>query len=454
MTTTAAIPTVAGPIAATPETGLPFRGAVSPIGLDDPAVDDLLPPCGYVEEEFFVSGSVAGQPYKTTLLIRRPRDPARFSGLVALEPVHVQGGLGLWQTSHAAILEAGHVWVAVGSQRAGLEGPIRMSNPARYAGLTVPLPDPRGEDAIAQALSRWERSTSSDFPVDLFANDPVSNAIMTDVGALLKGVADAGGVLPGFAVRFLVMGGASQTGGATLNYIGQTGGDARLPDGRLIYDGFLPLSASGWEPVRAGKAAVIQIFAEGDLLLFQSIGAHGYLAARADSDAADDRYRCYQVNGAPHLPTRGLREAARLPQLGVALAPGERLNQFPIGPFYQGAFVNLVAWVMHAIVPPHAPAIEIVDGKIVTDELGNAQGGLRSPYVDVATVRYLPARYVRNLIGVELPLSRERLRALYKSRAAYLERFGRGIETLVAGRWISRADGERLRAEEAATVDF
>jgi hypothetical protein len=40
-----------------------------------------------VEEEWFAAGEVEGHPYLTTVYVRRPRDPNRFSGTVMVEPV-------------------------------------------------------------------------------------------------------------------------------------------------------------------------------------------------------------------------------------------------------------------------------------------------------------------------------------------------------------------------------
>lgn len=436
-----------GPVPVTAETGAAFGGAGSPLGLVEPTVEELLPPAGYVEEEFFVSGVLDGQSYTTTLLVRRPANLSRWSGLVALETVHVQGALGLWQTSHAAIIAGGHAWIALGSQRVGVEGPIKLSNPARYAALELPVTEESRK--AGEALDTWSRSDSTEVPPELFAVDAVSNAIMTQVGAALKtGAAD--GPFGARPVSLLIMGGASQTGVATLNYIKEANAAARMPDGSLIYDGFLPMAAPGWTRIEGGGAAVIQIFAEGDLPLFGSIGPQGYLAAKPDSDAPDDRFRCYQITGASHLPTRGLAEVRGFPPLGIVLEPGERFTQFPAAPFYQGAFVNLVDWIRDGKAPPHAEPIAIANGDIVRDALGNATGGLRSPYVDVPAVRYVAARYVRNLIGVEMPLAPERLHSFYPSREDYLERFDKEIDGLVAETWLSAADGEALKAQEAA----
>ncbi|HEX7853528.1 MAG TPA: alpha/beta hydrolase domain-containing protein [Sphingobium sp.] len=435
------------------DTDQPFRGAVSPIGLAEPMLSDLLAAHDYVEEEYFVSGTVAGQAYRTSLLVRRPADPARFSGLVALETVHVQGALGLWQTSHDAIFQSGHGWVAIGSQRMGIEGPVKMTNPARYAALTVPTADLAASEQATAALMQWSQSQSGAVPTEVFAVDAVSNAIMTQVGAALKAGAE-GGPFGRNPIACLLMGGASQTGGATLNYIKEAHVEARLPDGGPIYDGFLPMAAPGWQAVKGGDAAVIHIYAEGDLILFESIGPEGVVSARPDSDAADDRYRCYEVTGASHLPTRGLVDGTGIPQLGLTLDPGDRFLQIPFAPFAQAAFVNLVDWVRDGRLPPRARRIEMAKDEMVRDAFGNAKGGLRSPYVDLPTARYEPAKYLRHLIGAEMPFPSEQLHELYASRADYLQRFDRGIDALVEARWITLADGETLKTDEAAHPPF
>jgi hypothetical protein len=147
-----------------------------------------------------------------------------------------------------------------------------------------------------------------------------------------------------------------------------------------------------------------------------------------------------------------LRDVAEIPQLGVALQPGERLTQFPAAPFYHAAFVHLENWVTKAISPPHAAPIEIAQGAIVRDEWGNAKGGVRSPYVDVPTARHVPAHYVRNLIGIDLLFAPEQLQLLYGSRANYLMRFNQAIDEAIMGGWLVSADAERLKAEEAESA--
>jgi Alpha/beta hydrolase domain len=75
---------ILGPIPVTAQSGEPFRGVsekpVAGPGLPLP----VLQPYGYVEEEYFVSGTVDGRPYETALLVRKPKDRAKFSGVVAV----------------------------------------------------------------------------------------------------------------------------------------------------------------------------------------------------------------------------------------------------------------------------------------------------------------------------------------------------------------------------------
>src|SRR3954471_13076936 len=82
-----AMPTVQGPVSG--------PGAMYP-GLR-PALTPGSEPAdfGYVTEEYFVSGTVtvgtATPAYKTRILVRRPADVQRFSGIVVSEVMHSNG---------------------------------------------------------------------------------------------------------------------------------------------------------------------------------------------------------------------------------------------------------------------------------------------------------------------------------------------------------------------------
>jgi Alpha/beta hydrolase domain len=421
--------TVTGPDPVTPQSGQPYRAEPS-------QRPSNLSSYGYVEDEYFVSGSIDGQPYTTSILVRKPSAPDNFSGVVVLETLHFQGNTPFWSIYRDRLMSDGHAWVMVTSQRSPLEMYVRKSNAARYASLQIP--DAGGAPAN---------------PLAGGPQDAISQAILTQVGALLK--SNAGDtVLAGMAVKYLVMAGVSQTGVTTLHYIQESHAKARLANDRPIYDGYFPAEAFVSGPISGGDAAVIHVVGEGDFALFGALDAQNHFSTRADSDAPSDRFREYQFPAGSHVPTRGATDARMI--IGAPLAPNEQLSLFPSNVFYYAAFANLVDWITKGIIPPRAPAIAVRNGEIERDAFGNAKGGVRTPYVDVPTVRYIASaptpegdNPARRMIGLQEPLSQQKLRNLYKSRENYLKRFDREIDHLVAQRWLQAKDGETLKADEA-----
>lgn len=84
---------------------------------------------GYVEEEYLISGTAAAYRhgasgpeaitskllYTTRIALRRPADPAKFSGLVHFEPIHPTGGVTFsWLAMSPYIMSSGDIYVAVG----------------------------------------------------------------------------------------------------------------------------------------------------------------------------------------------------------------------------------------------------------------------------------------------------------------------------------------------------
>lgn len=439
------MPTISGPVPVTAASGEPFRGAnaqpVAGPGLPPP----VLQPYGYVEEEYVISGTVNGLPYKTSLLVRKPGDAAKFSGLVAVETIHTAGAIPFWG-ARRVWLHGNHGWVAVASQKAALDGHVKNANPGRYSALHIPdVSDP-------------ESSPSSSGPMSGGPQDAFSQAIMTQVGALLKSN-PSHGPFQGMEVRYLLMGGASQTGGTTIRYIQDSHAQAQMPRGGPIYDGYGPQEAFTAKPLKAAGAVIVHPVTEGDIMFYSALGRP--MTLQEDSDGPDGGYRHYQIAGSSHVGTRGIDDPVKVfSTLENALQEGEILSQFPQAELGVPPMANLVQWVVNGVLPPRAPAIEMVDGEIARDELGIAKGGVRSPYVDLPTVRYIASApadrdsFFRALIGLQEPFSAEKLRRLYGSREAYLERFNRQIDRMVAQRWLFADDGERLKEQEAARELF
>ena len=94
------VPTISGPVSGGTH-GRPFTSSLADLAAS-----------GYVEEEYFIAGTATSygagksfesdglwsvapagsQPFKTRILVRRPKNPARFNGTVVLEWQNVSGG--------------------------------------------------------------------------------------------------------------------------------------------------------------------------------------------------------------------------------------------------------------------------------------------------------------------------------------------------------------------------
>ena len=151
-------PTVIGPITSP---GSAF--VTPPTSLD-------LGAFGYVEEEFFVSGTasayVAPTPlagdgkwaaalgdtasYTTRIVVRRPATRRAFNGTVVVEWLNVSGGLDGapdWTFLHTTLMREGFAWVGVSAQIVGVSGgnnplglnlSLKAVNPIRYGPLVHP----------------------------------------------------------------------------------------------------------------------------------------------------------------------------------------------------------------------------------------------------------------------------------------------------------------------------
>ncbi len=115
-----------------------------------------LAKAGYVEEEFIVSGNAnvydwgadgklnvkaANNPYATRILVRRPADPARFSGTALIELPNTARRADwamMWGYTEEYLLEHGDAWVLV--TMPGSMGGVKKFNSTRYADLSYANP--------------------------------------------------------------------------------------------------------------------------------------------------------------------------------------------------------------------------------------------------------------------------------------------------------------------------
>src|SRR5258708_29231141 len=109
---------------------------------------------GYVEEEFFIEGKAntydtppgrtggtkdSDHPFKTRIVVRRPKSVSKFNGTVIVEWSNVsQGHDGEydWFQSADHIVGAGYAWVGVSNQRVGIDS-LKEWSPNRFRTLDV-----------------------------------------------------------------------------------------------------------------------------------------------------------------------------------------------------------------------------------------------------------------------------------------------------------------------------
>jgi hypothetical protein len=430
-----ATPTVTGPITG----GLRGRPQTSANGALE------LTNAGYVEEEYFISGTAtAYEPtttilpdfvvpapkagdratYRTRILVRRPADSRRFNGTVLVEWLNVttQGdGDPEWAVSHDRLLiPRGYAWVGVSAQRAGVEGhsPIAQKNwdPVRYALLK--------------------------HPGDLFAYD-----MFSQVGkALLVGARKP---LGGQRAQVVIGTGASQSGSLLNGYLS---GYYKTSFG--IYDGFAPSAAI----VKATKIPVPTIWNN-------SMGEALGDASRADSPLL----RVWEVAGASHADDHAVKEGvlgryvydatgspvARDAVLstttvdyqahsGGAECPVGRTNLFPYRYVYPVKFAMLDRWIRTGRPAPAFPRLKrAAEGTLALDRHGNAIGGLRLPVIDVPVATY---KACGSLDGTSIRLPEASLRQLYPTHAAYVTKLRTAVDRAVRAGLLFRGDAEELLA--------
>jgi hypothetical protein len=388
-------PTVEGPITGP---GPMFPG-IRP-GPEGTNLDDF----DYIVEEFFISGTAAGQPYKTRILLRRPANINKFSGIVVAEPMHRGGNALICQFARFGIGQRGHACLEIAAR------PINLNNNNN--------PD--------QSLQPFNAARYGDFSI--LANQ--TNEIIAQVGRLIKSNL-AGGPLFPYYVEHIVLTGTSDSSAATRTYQGSAHATFRMPDGNPIYEGYFVSSTLGGAPVAITDVPAIQMPTQ-----FEVHGTNAY--RRPDSDLPGNRFRIFEVAGMSH------NDARENPAFPGCDHP--ELSQFPYGAITFVGLQHLIDWVADGTAPPHADYMEVdndtSDGtRVALDEFGNAKGGVRTTYLDVPIYTYTIPNSgpgLCNQTGYQTPLSDDVLRLLYKNRGEYVSQVEQRLMDLIREGWFPK----------------
>jgi hypothetical protein len=377
----------------------------------------------YETTEYFASGTAAGKPYTTRVVVRQPADDRRFSGLVLAESMHVSGAAHMFEFTSGYLMDAGHAAVE-----------IVTTSPQQF---------------VAFNAARYD---------NLQVENGQQNEIIAQVAALLR---SSRSPLAG-PVRKLVMGGTSMSAGTLINYL-PAHMVFRTPEMNRIFDGFMPTSTGS-------------TIREIDVPLIEMPTMHEVetnVTRRQDSDEPGKQFRLYEYAGVGHVDSRD--NARLLPNPCT-----KPLSTFLTQAYFSVTLHHLLRWIDEGIAPPRAQRIlldrdESNDGStMVLDDHGNPRGGIRSPYVDVPTAKYAPvntavdpvianpSEYVRanGLQGAQImcrlsayqePFSAAKLRELHGSKREYLRKFEARLTELEREGWSLPVYRETILADVAKT---
>jgi Alpha/beta hydrolase domain len=453
---------------------------VMPGAAPDVMRDYDLSTLGYEETEYAVAGSAvsydlvgergedgrwdvapgAAAPFRTRMVVRRPIDPAAFSGTVVVEWHNVSAGIDAgpdWAFLHRHLAKAGHGWVGVSAQKAGIDG----------GGIS---------EGIHLKVLAPDRYATLEHPGDAWSFD-----IFAQVGELLRLPADEN-PLRGLMARHLVAAGESQSAACLVTYLNAIDRHTPVFDGAFVHgrpgigvaiDGVFTrrtgegLSeatraiASRGERIRDDvRIPVVILQSETDLVVLG-----GRLAAQPDSD----RLRVWEIAGAAHADTYTVSAGrvddgtAAPERLAELLRPTRSLmiatTSLPVnaGPqqhyVAQAALAHLVGWITEGTPPPVAPRLELSDSGegYRLDDMGNARGGIRTPWVEAPTAVLSGLGQTGEtfaiLFGVTEPFDDDTLARLYPGgKDEYLARFEASLHAAIAAGFLLAEDRDEIAA--------
>ncbi|MET0342963.1 MAG: alpha/beta hydrolase domain-containing protein [Polyangiales bacterium] len=452
--------------------GVPAAKVTGPIpvrsALGDPSHDypfltpkEDLAKLGFVEEEFFVEGTAnrydtaggreakvtsSGHAYRTRVVVRRPKEAAKFNGTVLVEWQNVTAGYDIdahWGPSWEHFVEHGYAWVGVSAQRVGVHG---NATTAPATGATPPgIPTSTRNNGL-KAWSPTRYGTLDVTDGGKVTDDALCYDIFSQATQALKrpGAVD---LLGGLKPKHVFAIGASQSAGRLSIYY-----NSIQPLHQVVDAYYLLVGGSGLRT--DSKVKVFQLLSETDV-------AGGPQRRQADSDV----FRGWEVAGSAHSSYYADRYRAPLidRDFGEPVWPAE-CDQPPFARVKTYHVINaqydlLVKWEESGVAPPAAPKIAFTSATppvIDRDASGIAKGGIRLPDVSAPIALNSGVNtggsFCR-LYGTYQPYDATKLRALYPDHASYVNAVTASAKENLAAGYVLDAGAAAL-ISEAESADI
>lgn len=439
---------------------------------------------GYVEEEYIIGGKsnvytwpqwqqypdirTKDAPYVTRIMVRKPKNPEKFSGNVFVELNNwahfYDRPIAGWIQCAPYFLESGDVWVGITVRARCLES-LRTFDPERYGDLSFANPLPENERG--QQIFDYDK-TDPDTENGLIWD------MISQVGVLMRGETPES-PLYNYDVKAIM--GCGATGGDLSAYIAAVHPISCRKNLKPVYDGFCifmtgaPGSLNQEEDklspldVRCriySEVPVIHVNTTDDIL---GIGHHPDWAAmqrRPDSDSPGAQFRTYEISGTGRLNQYLLKYSPckeDVERSGRALRNTRGFQgdlpekEFPLRYILCATYDNLKRWVREGIAPPKGEPICVKgvfpDLEYVVDEDGIPCGGVRLPCVEVPTAYMTPGTS-------DVPavcFTKEQLRERYHTKEAYMDKLLGSVYRCLNERWLLPNHAKEI-VLEAMQLDF
>ncbi|HWW83942.1 MAG TPA: alpha/beta hydrolase domain-containing protein, partial [Vicinamibacterales bacterium] len=364
---------------------------------------------------FFFSGT-SPVAYTTRMVVKKPKDPAKFSGTVFVEWYNVSGQIDyavIWANSREYFMREGHVFIAVSAQQVGANA-LKNIDADRYASINHPG-DSYADDIFSQAAV----------------------AIRTQSDMLL------GHCMP---VHAVIAGGQSQSAAQLASYLNNAHPSAEVYDGYDIHSGSEPASNDPGVPT---------------LQLFTMTEGNGSLG---DGPNLVE----WEVAGSTHndarITERGQEIAYAAAATGNTVAACVNpLNEFPAYRVYNAAIDHLIRWARKGDRPPAGMPFQTSGGSLALDSHGNVLGGVRIQDIDVPIATYDlnnsssdPTNFIGslacNLGGETVAFSAADLMMLYPTHDDYVTQYTAAADKALAAGYELQADHDDaiMQAQAAA----
>lgn len=420
---------------------------------------------GYEEVEYVLAGSAkryrdvdgstarrdgrwqaqeAGEaPFRTRMLVYRPKDPARFNGTVILNWNNVTAGYDLFGAESLELFEGGFAAVFLTTQKVGIEG----------------LPP------VRQGLAEWdgERYASLSIPSDDYAYDVFTQAALA-VGPERPRDPDP---LAGLDVRRVIGWGASQSAGRLATYLNAIAPLTGALDGCI-----LAIYFGRGTPLEVGEAVVNINERPASATQNQLVGANlirddldiPVFVVNSELEAIScygvrqpdtDTFRYWEAAGTCHVSQQVQKTRQALQDRdsirGRPMDP--EVNAVPMSLLYDAVFHHMQRWTADGVAPPVQPRIEFAGDppQVVRDEHGIAKGGIRLPQVEVPLARNSAIPRGEDIFAVLggscEPFSAQTVGALYGDQATFITRFEAAAQKAVDDGVLRPRDVPALVAE-------